>query len=138
MTIPHPYLTSTLGGTIPLQIPVKEKLVFIGGLGLNSPHGDLTENLPVELAFQTNLSSASLSRCTLERIAVIWSRRPEFLPHKGLIQVNNQNQAWPSHIPILLRVHLGAVRCVFSCLVGDKDSKEAELLAVVKDIELSS
>jgi hypothetical protein len=68
--------TSTLGGTIPLQIPVKEKLVFIGGLGLNSPHRDFIENLPVELAFQINLSSASLSRCTFERMAVIRSRRP--------------------------------------------------------------
>jgi hypothetical protein len=77
--------TSTLGGTIPLQIPVKEKLVSIRGLGLNSPHRDLTENLPEGFAFQTNLSSASLSRCTLERITVIWSRRPEFLPCKGLI-----------------------------------------------------
>jgi len=44
----------------------------------------------------------------------------------------------PAGIGEVLRVHLGAVRCVFSCLVGDKDSKEAELLAVVKDIELSS
>jgi hypothetical protein len=52
---------STLVGTIPLQIPVKEKLVSIGGLGLNSPYRDLIENLLVELAFQTNLSSASFS-----------------------------------------------------------------------------
>ncbi|KAG6752314.1 hypothetical protein POTOM_044538 [Populus tomentosa] len=38
----------------------------------------------------------------------------------------------------VLGVHLGAVRCIFSYLGGDKDSKEAELLAVVKDIELFS
>jgi len=36
--------TSTLGGTIPLQILVNEKLVSIEGLRLKSPHRDLTEN----------------------------------------------------------------------------------------------
>jgi len=86
---------------IPLQISVKEKIVSMEGLGLKSPQRDLTEILLVVSAFQTNLSSASLSKCTLERIAFVWSSRPEFLPRKGLIQENNQNQAWPSHIPIL-------------------------------------
>jgi len=37
--------TSTLGGTIPLQILVNEKLVSIEGLRLKSPHRDLMKNL---------------------------------------------------------------------------------------------
>jgi hypothetical protein len=37
--------TSTLGGMIPLQILVNEKLVSIEGLRLKSPYRDLTKNL---------------------------------------------------------------------------------------------
>jgi len=96
--------TSTLGGTRPLQIPLKEKTVFNGELGFKSPQRDLTENLPVLLAFQTSLSSISLSNCTLDRITYILARSPVFLPLKTLFQEKIQHHAWPSHILILSRL----------------------------------
>jgi hypothetical protein len=85
--------TSTLGGTRPLQILLKENTVFNGGLGFKSPQRDLTENLPVLLAFQTSLFSVSLSNCTLDRIAYILARSPVFLPLKTLFQEKTQHHA---------------------------------------------
>ena len=89
---------------MPLQIPVKEKTVSNEGLGFKSPHRYLTENLPVLLAFQTSLSSVSLSNCTLDRIAYILARIPVFLPLKTQFQEKTHHHAWPSHIPILSRL----------------------------------
>jgi hypothetical protein len=67
--------------------------MFNGGLGFKSPQRDLTENLPVLLAFQTSLSSVSLSNCTLDRIAYILARSPVFLPLKTLFQEKTQHHA---------------------------------------------
>jgi hypothetical protein len=60
---------STLGGTIPFQIPANEKALFVEGFGLNNPQRDLTENLPELLSFHISLSSPSLSMSTVDRIA---------------------------------------------------------------------
>ncbi|KAJ6994238.1 hypothetical protein NC653_017155 [Populus alba x Populus x berolinensis] len=38
----------------------------------------------------------------------------------------------------VLKVHVKTVKGIFSCSRGSKDSNEAELLAVVKALELSS
>jgi hypothetical protein len=60
---------STLGGTIPFQIPAKEKPLFMEDLGLNNPQRDFTENHPDLLFFHISLSSPSLLMCTIDRIA---------------------------------------------------------------------
>jgi hypothetical protein len=60
---------STLGGTIPFQIPANEKALFVEGFGLNNPQRDLIKNLPELLSFHISLSSPSLSISTVDRIA---------------------------------------------------------------------
>jgi hypothetical protein len=60
---------STLGGTIPFQIPANEEALFVEGFGLNNPQRDLIKNLPELLSFHISLSSPSLSMSTVDRIA---------------------------------------------------------------------
>jgi hypothetical protein len=55
--------TSTLGGTIPLQIPANEKIMSMEGQEPNS---------------------TSLSKFTLDKITYNWSNKPIFFPRKGI------------------------------------------------------